>query len=193
MKEIRLVIDTNVFIPCGDKSEEIIKSIREFGDKLPELAEYFDVTILLSTDVLNEYRCKIRPNLKDKGCHPLPKFHSDFVRNLDRICRLHKSHKKCKEVSVGLFKFHVIESSKLDKYEVKEFINDEDDEKFLRLALAVAKGQIVYILSVDSESLLKLRNDKDKYKKLCKRYDEAKNVAVLLPHEFIKKLEKMSQ
>ena len=192
MKEIRLVIDTGVFIPCGDKSEEMVKSIRVFGNKLPELVKEkkkekeIDITILLSTEILNEYRCKIRSNLKDKSCHPLPKFHSAFIRNLDRICRLHKLHKKCKEIQIELFKFHVIESSKLDKYSVKEFISDED-EKFLKVALPIAKGGSVYILSVDTRSLLQLK-DNDTFQKLCKKYSEAKNIRVLLPHEFLEDL-----
>jgi len=191
MRKIRLVIDTGVFIPCGDKSKDMIKSIKEFGNRIPKLAEELDITILLSTDVLNEYRCKIRPNLKAEGCHPLPKFHSDFTRNLDRICRLHKLHKKCKEILIGLFKFHVVESSKLNKYNVKEFINDEDDEKFLKLALSVAKGGLVYFLSADTKSLLKLRDDKNTYQRLCKKHGEAKNIVILRPHEFIKELEEM--
>jgi len=191
MRMIRLVIDTGVFIPCGDKSENMIKSIKEFGNKIPKLAEKFNITILLSTEVLNEYRCKIRPNLKDKSCHPFPKFHSDFIRNLDFICRLNKSHKKCREIQVGLFKFHVVESSRLSKYNVKEFINDEDDEKFLKLALAFAKGELVYIVSVDTKSLLELKENNGLYRRLCKKHGEDKNIVILLPHEFIKELEEM--
>jgi predicted nucleic acid-binding protein len=189
MKKVRLVIDTGVFIPCGDKSEEMIESIKKFGNELPKIAEKLNITILLSTEVLNEYRCKIRPNLKSEDCHPLPKFHSDFTRSLDRICRLSRSHRKCREVPIGLFKFHVVESSKIDKYTVKEFIDDEDDEKFLRLALSVAKGGLVCIVSVDTGSILRLRDDENAYLRFCKRYDEAKNILILRPHEFVELLE----
>ena len=53
---IRLVIDTNILIPGGEKDEETIKSIKEFGDLLPELARYEDIVIYFSTEVMKEYQ-----------------------------------------------------------------------------------------------------------------------------------------
>ncbi len=183
--KIRVVIDTNVFIPCGDKSEDKIKSIKLFGEIFPKVAETYDITILLSTEILDEYKM-IRAKVKD--CHPLPKFHANFIRNLERIRRLHRL-KKCREITVDPFNFHVIESSKIDRYDVRDFVeNDPDDEKFLRVALVEASKGVVLILSVDDESLLKLR-DTELYERLCRKFDEAKNVKVLLPHELIEILE----
>ena len=182
--KIRVVIDTNVFIPCGDKSEDKIKSIELFGEIFPRLAETYGIAILLSTEILDEYKM-IRAKVKD--CHPLPRFHASFIRNLDEICRL-KRLKKCRERSMGSFRFHVIESSKIDRYDVKEFVkSDPEDEKFLKVALAEASKGVVYILSVDDESLLRLKND-ELYRRMCERFDEAKNVKVLLPHELIETL-----
>ncbi len=186
-RKIRIVIDTNVFIPCGDKSEDKIRSIEIFGKALPKLAEIYEIVILLSTDILSEY--KMIP-AKIKNCHPLPEFHVDFIRNLDWIIRRLIRFRKCRERSKSYLKFHVIESSRMDSYDVKEFVkNDPDDEKFLEVALAEASKGNVFVLSVDDESLLMLRDD-EIYRRLCERFDEAKSVKVLLPHELIEILEK---
>jgi predicted nucleic acid-binding protein len=142
-QKIRLVMDTGVFIPCGDKSKDKIDAIREFGNKLPELTKKFKIVILLSTEVLGEYK-SIPARLKNPDCHPLPEFHRGFLRNIHRIQQLGRL-KKCSERQFGIYKFHVIESSKLDRYQVSEFVNDPNDEKFLKLALAEANKGNVYL------------------------------------------------
>lgn len=83
----------------------------------------------------------------------------------------------------------MIESGKMKQFDVSEFVDDPDDEKFLRVALAEAGRGDVFILSVDSGSLLKLKDDENLYKRLCKKYNQAKNVKVRLPHEFIEIME----
>ena len=186
-QKIRLVIDTGVFIPCGDKSKDKIDAIREFGNKLPELTEKFEIVILLSTEVLGEYR-SIPARLKNLDCHPLPEFHRGFLRNIHRIQQLRRL-KKCSERPFGIYKFHVIESSKLDRYQVSEFVSDPDDKKFLKLALAEANKGNVYLLTVDSGSLLKLKEDHQLYATLCKKYEETKNVTVALPNELLEAIE----
>ena len=151
------------------------------------MAKRFDIVILLSTEILDEYK---QIPAKVGSCHPLPKFHADFVRNLVRIRRLHVSRKKCTETEqIEPIKFHVIESGKMKQFDVSEFVDDPDDEKFLRVALAEAGRGDVFILSVDSGSLLKLKDDENLYKRLCKKYNQAKNVKVRLPHEFIEIME----
>jgi predicted nucleic acid-binding protein len=188
-QKIRLVIDTGVFIPCGDKSKDKIDAIREFGNKLPELTEKFEIVILLSTEVLGEYK-SIPARLKNPDCHPLPEFHRGFSRTLHQLLRRERL-RRCLERQFGSYKIHVIESSKLNRYQVSEFVNDPDDEKFLRLALAEANRGYVYLLTVDSKSLLKLKEDSQLYAMLCKKYGEAKNVTVALPNELLEAIEGM--
>jgi len=179
---MRLVIDTNVFIPCGDKSKEKVEAIRAFGELLPEIAKKEEVEILLSTEVLKEYHQKIPVEIRRHGCHnSLPEFHSSIVRTLSVLIRIMKSRKKCTPKKIEPYNFHVIETSKLDRYEVREFVDDPEDEKFLKLALACASKGQVYLVSVDDGSLLKLKEDK--FKSLCRKYCEAKNVIVCFPNE----------
>ena len=180
---MRLVIDTGVFIPCGDKSEDKIKSIKLFGNLLPRIAEKTDVEILLSTEILNEYK-KIRAMIRKYNCHPLPEFHSSVFRNLDRLLGLRRL-RKCISRKFGPYSFHVIESSKLEKYEVEEFVDDKEDVKFLKVALAAASGGDVYLVSVDDESLLKLRKDEGRFNSLCSKYQEARNIQICLPNEAV--------
>ena len=52
-------------------------------------------------------------------------------------------------------KFHVVETTKLN-YDVNEFVDDSEDEKFLKLTLALAKSGEIFVISVDRESILKL-------------------------------------
>ncbi len=182
--KVRLVIDTGVFIPCGDKSEDIVNSIKKFGNKLPELAEKVDIVISLSTEILGEYR--IIPS-KVSNCHPLPKFHASFERIFDRIQRYGR-HNKCKERKIGRHKHmfvHIIESGKIGEFDVSEFVNDPEDEKFLKLALAEASKGTVFLLSVDRSSLLKLRDDPSLYEKFCNKFQYASNIKITLPGEFI--------
>ena len=61
---IRLVIDTNVLIPGGEKDEETIRSIKEFGDLLPELAEFEEIVIYLSTEIMKEYKSVVPTNIR---------------------------------------------------------------------------------------------------------------------------------
>jgi len=81
--------------------------------------------------------------------------------------------------------FHVIETGRIDKFDVSEFVNDSEDEKFLKLALAEASKGTVFLLSVDRSSLLKLRDDSSLYKKFCNKFQYAKNIRITLPGEFI--------
>ena len=78
-----------------------------------------------------------------------------MLRNLLRL-------RKCISRKFGSYSFHVIESSKLERYEVEEFVDDRDDAKFLKVALAAASRGEVYLVSVDN-NLLKLRNDTVSY------------------------------
>lgn len=181
--EVRLVIDTGVFIPCGDKSEDLISSIKKFGNELPNLVERVDFVILLSTEILKEYSL-IRSKIKEENCHPLPKFHASFIRNLDRIQRL-KESKKCIKRMLDKYTFHVIESSKIDIANLNKFVNDPKDEKFLKLALTEASKSIVFLLSVDSASLLRLRINSSHYEELYNEFPMAKNIKVMMPGEFV--------
>lgn len=181
--KIRLVIDTCVFIPCGDKNKNIINSIEKFGKELPNLAKRINIVILLSTEILKEYKSIIRPKIRN--CHPLPKFHASFVRNFDRIQLTLGKSKKCVERTIGKYTFHTIESSKIDKFDVSDFVNDPKDEKFLRLALAEASKGSVFLLSVDNASLLRLQTNSSLYKKFCKEFQNANNVKVILPEKLI--------
>ncbi len=131
--EVRLVIDTGVFIPCGDKSENIINSIKKFGNELPNLAERINIVILLSTEILKEYRL-IPP--KVRNCHPLPKFHASFIRNFNRIQLTLGKSKKCVKRTIDKYAFHMIESSKIDKFDVSKFVKDPKDEKFFGISFS---------------------------------------------------------
>ncbi len=181
---MRFVIDTGVFIPCGDKSKDKIEAIKLFGNLLPQIAEEIGVEILLSIDILGEYR-KIPAEIRKYECHPLPKFHSSFLRTWDMLLRLRKSSKKCRPKKIEPYSFHVIESSKLEKYEVEEFVDDKEDAKFLRVALAAASWRDVYLVSVDDKSLLKLRKEEGRFNSLCSKYQEARNIRICLPHEAV--------
>ena len=66
---------------------------------------------------------------------------------------------------------------------MNDFINDQDDVKFLKLALALAKGGKIFVISVDRESILKLD-----IKKLSKKYKEAKNIIIYKPKDFVEKV-----
>ena len=116
----------------------------------------------------------------------LPRFHR-FLDKIIPIFYLYRK-KRCRPVSLEKYielklKFHVIETTKLNYDDVNEFINDPEDEKFLRLALALAKGGEIFIISVDRESLLKLD-----VKKLCKRYKEAEKIRIYKPKEFVERV-----
>ena len=180
---MRLVIDTGVFIPCGDKSEDKIEAIKFFGNLLPRIAEEIGVEILLSIDILGEYQ-KIPAEIRKYECHPLPKFHSSIFRNWDRLLRLRRLG-KCTPRKFKPYSFHVIESSKLKKYEVEVFVDDKEDAKFLKVALAAANKGDVYLVSVDDESLLKLRGDEGRFKSLCSKYQEARNILICSPDEAV--------
>jgi len=184
---IKLIIDTNVLIPGGKKDEETIKSIKEFGNLLPELARFEEIAIYLSTEILGEYKSSVPASIKRYNLKKqLPKFHSSLDRNWNRIIQLLENRRKCNPIDLRRFvdlklKFHVIQTTKLS-YDVTNFINDED-KKFLKLALALARGGKIFIISVDRESLLKLD-----IKRLSKRYEEAKNIVIHKPKDFVEKV-----
>ena len=180
---MRLVIDTGVFIPGGDKSEEKIEAIKLFGNVLPQIAEKVGVEILLSIDILKEYQ-KIPAEIRKYDCHPLPKFHSSVFRNWDRLLRLRRLS-KCTPKKLGHYGFHVYESSKLQEYDVEEFVDDKEDTKFLKVALAAANRGDVCLVSVDDGSLLKLRKDEGRFNLLCNKYREARNIRICPPDEAV--------
>jgi len=93
--KVRLVIDTGVLIPCGDKSDDIgiINSIKKFGNEFPNLLKKTNIVLLLSSEILKEYRLIPR---KIDNCHPLPKFHASFKRIHNRLQRSVRQS-KCKE------------------------------------------------------------------------------------------------
>lgn len=182
---LRLVIDTNVLIPGGEKDKETIESIKEFGDLLPEVARLEEIILYLSTEIINEYQlvpAQLRKfNLKKQ----LPKFHS----SLDRILPIFRYYrtKKCRPISLEKhtdlkLKFHVVETTKLN-YDVNEFIDDSEDEKFLKLTLALAKSGEIFVISVDRESILKLN-----VKKLYEKYKEAKNIRIYKLKDFVERV-----
>ena len=181
---MRLVIDTGVFIPCGDKSEDKIRSINHFGSRLPRIAEMIDVEILLSTEILKEYKMVPAKIRRYNNCHPLPEFHSSVIRIFNNLLRNLLRLRKCIPRKFVSYSFHVIESSKLERYEVEEFVDDREDVKFLKVALAAASRGEVYLVSVDN-SLLKLRNDRGRFNSLCSRYQEARNIQICLPDEAV--------
>jgi len=138
---IRLVIDTNVLIPGGEKDEETIESIKEFGSLLPEVARHEEVMIYLSAEIIKEYQ--LVPAKLKKLKEQLPRFHR-FLDKIIPIFYLYRK-KRCKpiplEKHINLkLKFHVIETTKLNYGDVDKFIDDPEDEKFLRFALVLARG-----------------------------------------------------
>ncbi len=191
IKVIKVIIDTGVFIPCGDKPEEIIQSIEKFGNELPDLADKINIEILVSTEVLKEYKNKIPAELR-KCKKPLPKFHRVFARALTTLARVLSRVKKCKIRKFEKYSFHVLESSKIKEVDLSRYIEDKEDEKFLKLALTVAKKDKIYLISVDRGSLLKL-SDETNYRKFCDKFKHASNIKILLPGEFIAEVKKFTQ
>ncbi len=58
-------------------------------------------------------------------------------------------------------------------------------KNFLGLALAEASKGTVFLLSVDSASLLRLRVNTLLYKELCSKFRDASNIKIILPGEFV--------
>jgi len=185
----RLVIDSSALIPCGEKREEDIESIKEFGNRLPEIAEKFGVVLALSKKILEEYSSSVKVGMRKCAGH-LPKFHASFYRNLDRIIRL-GNLKKCvaRTLSELGVRAHVIEASREGKFEVSEFVKDREDEKFVKTALVVASSGGVYIITVDSQ-LLALAEERN-YKRFCKRFEYGRNVKVVKPGTFVNMVESL--
>ena len=184
---MRLVLNVCSLIPCCGKSKEDIEGIRSFGNCLAEFVEHGRerIIICVSKKLMKTYFSKLR-EIERCGCHPLPKFHASFYRNISRIARITR-HKKCtskKLKTLGVC-IHVIGSNIVNKYVIDDICSlPEDDKEVVKIALAIAKKDTVYIVTVD-EHFIKCLD----LRKLERKYSHANRIKVVKPQDLLVKIE----
>jgi len=174
---IGLVLDCSSLIPCGDKSEEIKKAIRDMGNILSNLNCF---TIYFSPYLIKVYYTKVASELKRH--RPLPPFQASLLRVLPDLMKVsHKSRGllcKTRQAEKGV-KFHILESTKVRSYNVNNAgLKDEEDKEVLRIALASASmEEKVFLVTADQDFEDINRNE------LSKRYSsEYQKIEIVTPN-----------
>ena len=144
-----LILDLSSLIPYGEKSEEDKEAIKKLGEILYETE---CVTIYLSHSLIKNYRTVLPRELKHRPL--LPPFQASFIRLLPELIKIVSRSRGLlrKTKSFGKAKFHVLETSRTQLYNVENLgLNEEDDKEILKLALASASQNDTFLVTTDSD------------------------------------------
>jgi hypothetical protein len=173
---IGIVLDPSSIIPCGRRSHVEEEAVRNLGDKLYTTK---CVTIFLSNHILNIYKSKVMPELE--RCHPLPKFQASLKRIMPILLNIVRRSRglicKSKLTETGVI-FHVLESSRVERYDMKKI--KSFFKEFLKVALAGASySNKMFLVTLDRHFLEQLNVEK-----LRRRYDEeARKISIVAPND----------
>ena len=111
-----LILDLSSLIPYGEKSEEDKEAIKKLGEILYETE---CVTIYLSHSLIKNYRTVLPRELKHRPL--LPPFQASFIRLLPELIKIVSRSRGLlrKTKSFGKAKFHVLETSRTQLYNVE--------------------------------------------------------------------------
>jgi len=172
-----LVLDCSALILSEDKSREEREAIRWLGHALSNnnLKNY--AIVYLSRHLIKVYQTKVAPHLKYH--HPLPPFQASLLNLLPTFRKISTKSKKslCKLIQSKMgIKFHILQHSRVQFYDVNDIGLTGEDKEVLRIALAAA-NQKTFLVTTDHHFLEDLNRTE-----LSKRYpNESQKIEIVSP------------
>ena len=176
-----IVLDCSSLIPCSEKPEEMKRAIQDLGHILYNLN---CAVVYFSPKLVRIYHRKVEPLLR-RYCQqqPLPPFQAGLLRSLPVLMRIVESVRsllcEVKQTKEGL-RFHVLETSYVQSYEVNDLgLKQEDDKEVLRIALAAtSKHKKVFLVTADRHLL-----EVNRAKIMQKYPHEAQRLEIVAPDD----------
>ena len=171
------MLDCSALIPSESKSREEKEAIRWLGHALSDhnLKDY--ATVYLSSHLIRVYQTKVAPQLKHH--HPLPPFQVSLLNLLPTFRKISTKSRKslCKIIPSKMgIKFHILEHTRVQFYDVNDIGLTGEDKEVLRIALASA-NQKTFLVTTDHHFLENLNRTE-----LSKRYpNESQKIEIVSP------------